>query len=172
MFFIYSFGSVFTWGMFEILLLGACTLKSVCFLMIWLQLYEFSLFWKVWLYSLFWSWLCLVLTFMPQFFMIICSLLSTLYFQGFFSFLFGHPHSMRKFVVQGSYLRHSSNLGQISDNTASVIDRKLLSFFFFFFFKWLHPPWHMEVPGQGLTPSHSYDLCCSCGSARSFSPLC
>ena len=40
-----------------------------------------------------------------------------------------------------------------------------LSLTFFSFF-WPHPR-HMEVPGQGLNPSHSYSLCHSCSHAGS-----
>ena len=35
-----------------------------------------------------------------------------------------------------------------------------------------HPlPGMWKFLGQGLNPSHSYGLCCSCGNARSFNPL-
>ena len=30
---------------------------------------------------------------------------------------------------------------------------------------------HMGFPGQGSDPSHSWDLCCSCGSTGSLNPL-
>ena len=40
--------------------------------------------------------------------------------------------------------------------------------FFVFFLFWLH----MEFPGQGSDPSHSWDLCQSCRNSGSFNPLC
>ena len=39
--------------------------------------------------------------------------------------------------------------------------------FLFLFFSFLATPWHMDFPGQGSDPSHSFDLCCSCDKARS-----
>ena len=37
-----------------------------------------------------------------------------------------------------------------------------------FSFSFLAALQHMEFPGQGLDPSCSCDVCCSCGHARSF----
>ena len=39
--------------------------------------------------------------------------------------------------------------------------------FCLFVFSFLTPPRHMEFPSQGSDLSHSFDLCCSCGNARS-----
>ena len=41
-----------------------------------------------------------------------------------------------------------------------------------FFFSYRPHPWHMEVPGQGLNPSHILNLHHSCCNARSLIPLC
>ena len=43
---------------------------------------------------------------------------------------------------------------------------------FVVFFPFLVTLRHMEFPGQGSDLSCSCDLCCSCGIARSFNPLC
>ena len=44
-------------------------------------------------------------------------------------------------------------------------------FFFSFFFSLLAAPRHMEFPGRGSDLSHSFNLCHSCGNARSLNPL-
>lgn len=40
------------------------------------------------------------------------------------------------------------------------------------FFSFLAAPQYVEFLGQGLDPSGSCDLCCSCGNSGSFNPLC
>ena len=45
-----------------------------------------------------------------------------------------------------------------------------IHFCFYFYFHACTRIW--KFLGQGLNPSHSYDLCHSCGNARSFNPLC
>ena len=48
-----------------------------------------------------------------------------------------------------------------------------LSFFFFFFcFSFLATLWHMEFPGQGSAPSHTWDLHHTCSYVGILNPLC
>ena len=68
--------------------------------------------------------------------------------RNYFFFLFGCTCGMWKFPGQGSNPRHSSDLGQYSDNTRSLTQcttRELLLFFFVFLGQY-----YMEVPRLGV----------------------
>ena len=76
------------------------------------------------------------------------------------------------FIPKALLVFRCVSLGWQSDNMVlNFSHEEMWDFIYLFIYLlWIYP-WHMEVQGQGLNPSHSSDLYHGCGNGKSLNPL-